>query len=162
MIHLNSLASVMENFILAQLQVKLNAGVKCQEQGLETSVYIAQDPPRISGNNLEFESPYGIHTGATKATVNPGSDLLLPLAWWHLLLGQTHQSNANPKTVIPALMVPSCPHQPLQTPNHHIPSVETPYPSSEVKTPASYKGSQRATVTITGFLPGRPWKWGKR
>lgn len=45
--HLNSLASVMENFILAQLQVKLNAGVKCQEQGLETSVYIAQTLPEF-------------------------------------------------------------------------------------------------------------------
>ena len=37
--NLNSLASVMENFILPQLQVKLNAGVKCQEQGLERHLF---------------------------------------------------------------------------------------------------------------------------
>lgn len=52
----------------------------------------------------------------------------LPLACRCLLLGQTHQSKANPRPSIPTLMVPSCPHQPPQTPSHHIPSWPTPVP----------------------------------
>lgn len=102
-------------------------------------------------------SHHNWHSPGANGRANPGSDLHSHSAWWHLLLGQTHQSKRQPQTVHPCsngTILPS-PTSPNTQPPYPFPGkLHIPLVKSKHQLPT--KAVRRVTVTI-GFLPGRPW-----